>query len=159
MHAMWPNREPMIAQLERGLVTLVDALNDLPPATLEQPSSNPGWTTRDTLVHLVASEASMLEVAENIASGRPNGDPATHDQAAVNQAAIQRRAHLTLSDLVEELKANRQRAIRFARESTEAALTRPGLTPAGRQRSAGDMLERIVAHQEAHLAEVLQAHP
>lgn len=157
MHPMWANREPLITQLQQGLAKLEEALNGLADADLQRPSSNPGWTARDTLVHLVASEATMLEVAENIAAGTSSADPAKHDQAAVNQAAMDQRSGLTLAELIAELKANRQRAIGFAQDTPEDAFTRTGVTPAGRQRTAAEMLERVVAHQEGHLAEVLGA--
>jgi hypothetical protein len=151
------DRNEVARQLEDELKELEAALRELDEAALARQSSNELWTARDTLVHLIASEETMLANAEAIADGRPAGDPATFDQAAHNQAGIDRRAGKSTAELLQELRWNRARTLAFLRERSEADLERLGRTPAGRERRAGELVGRIAAHQLEHLEQVRAA--
>jgi uncharacterized protein (TIGR03083 family) len=151
------DREGIAQRLTDELAALESAISQLDDSVLEHQSSNELWTARDTLMHLIASEATMLDSAVAIADGRPTGDPATYDGAAQNEAGIEQLSGKSVAELLAELRSNRAQTLAFLRERSDDDLNRLGRTPAGRERAAGELVERIAGHQLEHLEQVKAA--
>jgi hypothetical protein len=94
-----------------------------------RPAPDGGWSAREILAHMVASERGLLALAKRIAAGDAHSLPPGYDLNAANRAAVQKRESRPVSELLAEWAENQAAWRAYMETLTPEALDREGAHP------------------------------
>lgn len=138
----------------RRLVTMVDAL---PVELWTTPSRAPGWSRRDVLAHLAASDRRYHDVLIAVLNGSPlrewSPDPSwpSPELDRSNELGRERYRDYSAAELAAELQAGAEKTVKFLEGMTEEqVLMRMGFAVNGLA-----LLEAWTAHDHLHADDVI----
>lgn len=138
----------------RRLYTLGERL---PPALWDTPSAAPGWSRRDQLAHLAASERRYQDAliaalnANPLAEWQPHPDRPSAALDLINQEAMATLAGENAAALVQRLRDGAEKTLRLlAALDEEHTLMRMGFRP-----NALSLLEAWADHDNNHADEII----
>lgn len=114
------------------------------------------WDARETLSHLIQSEASLRTLFQRVAAGG-EGAPVDFDIDRFNREHTGRLAELSRDALLQRYTQEREATAIFAGSLTTAQLTLRGRHPAMGDSSIEDMLKMIYLHNSMHLRDIKKA--
>ena len=90
--------EQVGARASEAMVFLVDAVEQIPSESWDQPSNLEGWSIRDLVVHTIGSEAKIVTLVEG---GELGQEPSERQQpvAQLRELAVRLKSALADADL------------------------------------------------------------
>jgi uncharacterized damage-inducible protein DinB len=114
-----------------------------------------GWSTRETLAHLVDAERAHRRFVQAVLAGQP-----VHlegfDLDRWNEEHVARRAHQSVAEILEALYAERQATLDLLSAIPDDAWERQGDHPALGEVSVYQVIRIIGVHERMHLQEIRQ---
>ncbi len=150
-----PRVETLVARLEKGGQRTQEILGGLTPQEWElvvYDDPDP-WTIRDILAHFVSSEEYLRAMAQDVASGG-KGASEMLDLNAVNAAEQERLEERPATELLADLKAERDRTLAWVRSLDDEALDLEGKHPALGYANVEGFINAIYGHHILHMREV-----
>ncbi len=150
-----PRIESLLSKLEKGRLKTRQTLASLVPdqwarTVYQEPSA---WEVRDLVAHFVSSEARLLELAQDVASGG-EGAPAGFDYDAFNAEEQQRLQNKSPEELLEALDQARRATLEWVRTLEDTRLDLVGRHPALGEVTLETMLTAIYGHQLLHMRDL-----
>ena len=134
---------------------LVSALDGFSRAELDRPSSNEGWSAKDTLAHLATIEDRQRQQVRAALDGTP-WTP-TDDINTYNERKVAERRNWPLDQVLEELEHEHHATLSLLDQIEEADLDRPFNHPRRGPMTIHQMFGHMPEHTQMHTAEVLAA--
>ncbi len=147
---------PILYKLTRSRAGLLAVLERLNEQLLDVPADD-GWTIRQTLTHLVASEDDHRRVIEVFIRGDHHLLPQDFEINAHNAARLNETGHLALDDLRGALVEQRERTIALFTSLSEEQLAITGPHPALGDISAEGIFKVIALHEKMHTRAIAAA--
>ncbi|MBI5295676.1 MAG: ClbS/DfsB family four-helix bundle protein [Chloroflexi bacterium] len=151
-----------LLEIDQAWQALLSYLAGLSEAQMTALRDNSGWTVKDHLTHIVAWEQSILfhfqGKPRHQAVGLDEAFFASRDFDAQNEAIRSQREHLSLDEVLAQLRQTHAELMAFVRPLTDADLARPYRdyppeTPASDRRSVMDLVRGDTSeHFTEHLA-------
>jgi hypothetical protein len=114
-----------------------------------------GWSTRETLAHLVDAERAHRRFVQAVLAGQP-----VHlegfDLDRWNEEHVARRAHQSVAEILEALHVERQATLDLLPTIPDDAWERQGDHPALGEVSLVQVIRIIGVHERQHLQEIRQ---
>lgn len=114
------------------------------------------WDARETLSHLIQSEASLRALFKQVVAGG-EGAPVDFDIDRFNQEHTGRLAKLSRDELLQRYADERKATVEFASGLAGAQLEMRGRHPAMGDSSIEDMLKMIYLHNSMHMRDIRKA--
>ena len=150
-----PRVETLVARLEKGGQRTQEILGGLTPQEWElvvYDDPDP-WTIRDILAHFVSSEEYLRAMAQDVVDGG-KGASEMLDLNAVNAAEQERLEERPATELLADLKAERDRTLAWVRSLDDEALDLEGKHPALGYANVEGFINAIYGHHILHMREV-----
>lgn len=105
------DRGQLQAELTADREALLAVVSGVDEHALARPTRNPGWTVRDVLAHVLASDTDLISLVE--AAGRSSSHPVPHPSLEQHQKEMARWTDATPQMFVQQLRerSNRWRAL------------------------------------------------
>jgi hypothetical protein len=114
------------------------------------------WNARETLAHLIQSEASLRKLFQQVVAGG-EGAPIDFDIERFNREHTGRLENLSRDELLQRYADERRATVDFANGLTSEQLTLRGRHPAMGDSSVEDMLKMIYLHNSMHVRDIKKA--
>jgi hypothetical protein len=153
-----PRVSALIAKLEKGQAKtqeILSGLSDDQWARVVYPDPY-AWTARDLLAHFLSSEAELLRLVQDVASGGL-GAPEGYDYNAFNADEHRRLAAEAPGKLLLSLAEARGKTIDWARSLREDDLDRIGRHPALGEVTLEILITAIYGHVLLHMRDAQRA--
>jgi len=125
----------------------------LQEADWQRPTPNEGWTIKDVLAHLTASEPGLVVMARRILNDEESA-VAGFDVHRYNQRQVEKRRERSGAELLDDLAAARQETLALLAELSEAQLDKPGRRTTGEETTLEGVFRQISGHTETHTADI-----
>ncbi len=155
MHSTSPTRTELIRSVQEARGELVALARSLSPAELEV-QVHPGWTVKDVLAHVAASEARLVDRAVKIANGQATTDPSYNPQKST-QVEVEKRRGQSVDDFLGELTSSRADLVRTLDTLKDDQLSLQGCLASGTPIDVIGIFRRIADHERGHCAEIRAA--
>jgi hypothetical protein len=136
----------------QALLALIEGLDE---AASNWWSPEGGWSTRETLAHLVDAERAHRRFVEAVLAGQP-----VHlegfDLDRWNEEHVVRRAHQPVAEILAALHAERQATLDLLPTIPDDAWERRAIHPALGEVSVYQVIRIIGVHERQHLQEIRQ---
>jgi hypothetical protein len=148
----------LIKKLERGIHKTLDFFNALETEQWELPiyDTPDSWLYRDLVAHFAYSEESMLEMAQDIASGG-GGFSKDFDLDSFNAKMISELRQIERKELLTTLEEVRDTTIDWVQGLNVELLDHMGWHPIIGDISVEGLINLIYAHQLIHMREITTA--
>lgn len=113
-----------------------------------------GWTIRQTLTHLIASEGDHCRVAALVARDEGHRLPPPFDLDQYNARRLAESGHLSHADLLAALDAQRQRTLDLFNSLSEEQLAKVGRHPVLGEIAVGDVFRVLAMHEQMHTRDI-----
>lgn len=144
---------PTLAKLAASRARLLNVIAGLSETALDfQPAD--GWSIRQNLTHLVASEEDHCQVIEVIAQGQIDRLPASLDRDTHNAQRLDEVGPLTLAELLDALNAQRQRTEALFAQMDDTQLEATGPHPVLGDISVSGIFRILAIHEQMHTREI-----
>jgi uncharacterized damage-inducible protein DinB len=121
---------------------------------MEQAQVEGAWTIKDLLGHITAWEAIFLDPLESYAAGGEFRAFIVPDHDAWNAEQIARRRNWSLTDVLDEMAAVRDRLVAAALRLTPEQGARHHVQPWGPEETSVEALDGLAWHEEEHLKSI-----
>ncbi len=154
------NRAEIIAALETDAAAVADAVSGLPDRRWNAGVYEHGWTARQLLAHLAAIEwtyPKLIDRAREASSASTSGGEGGggFDMDAYNLRQVEKRADVSVADLLDEFSSNRAATIAALRDADDDLLARPARSAGGVQGTLLQVFASVaVDHVRQHLADL-----
>lgn len=145
----------LIQKLERGLIKSKEIFDALTPEQWGMPifDEPDSWTMRDLVAHFIATEAVLLQIAQDIAAGG-EGTPEGMQLDTWNREQVDRMAGVDLAQLLSRMDASRQKTIDWLQGVDDTILNLEGRHPTLGTTNVEMVVFSIYAHQLLHMREI-----
>ncbi len=150
------DREAIVRTIEEAREAILELTGSLTPAQLGRETPCEGWSVKDLLAHMVASEASLVASSRRALAGDP-ARPAGHNVDRSNADQVESRRTTPLAELEREMRRNRHATLALLAGLTDAQLEMPLEGPGGVMRNVAWRLQRIGEHEREHLGHLRAA--
>jgi len=113
------------------------------------------WTARQVLAHIASAEHSLYRLIENIAAGGA-GSPVDFDIDVYNERKVLELGEISLPELIEKFRQNRQKTAAFVAGLKPEDLQRQGRHPFLGIASLAEIIKIIYRHNQIHQREIRQ---
>ncbi len=137
----------------RELLAAVEALESDAAAS---PTANPGWAVRDVLAHLAGAELGHQQVIRALLAGAAP-DTSGFDLDAFNAADVAVRRDTSLSQLLDELAANRSATLALLDSVGLDDWDRAGYHPGGFDTTVEGTFRIVAIHEKRHVKDIRAA--
>ena len=166
---MTASKSELLDKLRTSRDEIVTKLRDLPADSFEQGRYESGWNGRQILAHIASIEWSyprLIDVAREAQAGstpqapaekpaEPAHRPARGGIDDYNARQIEKRAHMSVSDLIDEFEANRATTIAAFEQADESLLSQPIKSAGGVTGPLADVVSMIaIAHVDQHARDI-----
>lgn len=110
-----------------------------------------GWTVKDVIIHVCASEPGLTSMARIISQGKGTAVPG-FDLNRYNQRQIEKRRERSIHDLLDELAAARQQTLALLETFSDADLDRRGQQTGGEEKNVEETFYQLARHDRQHTA-------
>ena len=142
-----------LAECREALLTAIDTLT---ADEWDRPTSNPGWSAREILVHVTQAEPGLLGRMRRILDGTSQLPPG-FDLNVWNTRQVAKQRNAEVSLLVTSLNESRQNVLRFLDELTEDQLDIRGWHGSGKEMTLAEVFAISARHESTHARDILTA--
>ncbi|MBI4302352.1 MAG: DinB family protein [Chloroflexi bacterium] len=135
---------------------LIQLIQNFNQEDWQKPTENPGWSTKDLLAHLTASEPSILGAIQRTLRGEPARAP-NFDLNRWNASHVERRREYSVKELLEELNTGREATWRLLDTISDEELMREVPASGAIRSTLWSRFRRIADHEAEHLAQLRRA--
>jgi hypothetical protein len=147
-------RHPILSKLDVSRAKLLASIDGLADTALDARPADGGWSIRQNLTHLAASEADHCRVIEVIAAGQPDRLPEAIDRDAHNAARLDELGSLRLAQILEALADQRARTEALFAQLTPEQLEIVGLHPVLGEMAVSAIFRMLAIHEQMHIREI-----
>jgi hypothetical protein len=115
------------------------------------------WPPRDILAHLLSAEQGLRGRITRILDAADTAPPAGFDLATWNDRQIRKLRNRTVSEILEEMEAERQTTLQSLAETASSDLDLPGHRASGASTTVAGLFELIADHENQHAGEIAAA--
>lgn len=152
-------RDDVIAALKNIREEIVTVAEGAPEGAWSAQTYEDGWTARDVLSHM-ASTTSVASVVLSMARAGGNAGMEGFDIDAHNRQQVEMRADKSVSEVLDEIRANIQRDVQAVEGAPDDLLSQHFATPWGVEGSVAHViLEALNGHLGGHIADLRGALP
>lgn len=165
---MTASKQELLDNLRTSRDEILSKLRALPPESFEQGRYESGWNGRQILAHVasiewtyprlidVAREAQSPKAAETPKdSTEPASRPARGGIDDYNARQVEKRAQLSVPELIDEFEKNRTTTIAAFEQADESLLSQPIRSAGGVTGPLSDVLSMIaIAHIDQHVRDI-----
>lgn len=152
-----PNLELLLKRLVETGQTTHDYFASLDEAALVRVIfTNPDWTARDMLAHLITTERAIRPLILGIVSGEP-GAPPGYDIDAANARLLETMRGLSSAELLTAWAAERTATVTAFAQLVPADLENRGRHPFLGETTVDDMIQLMYRHEMLHTRDVRRA--
>lgn len=146
----------LVKRLEDNRDEFLETATQLTDGVADLSLGEDGWTMWGAIAHLTAAEWQLRRMAEIIAEN-PEFEFEPFDRDDLNARSVTRYEGQSISEILEQWQANRQRTIEFAGNLGPEQLENTIVHPNYGEISPQDPIERTLQHTTIHLAEIKTA--
>jgi len=166
---MTASKAELLDKLRSSGDEVVTKLRGLPPENFEQGRYESGWNGRQILAHIASIEWSyprLIDVAREAQSPKPAeetkqaaADPPTRPARGgiddYNARQVEKRAHMSVDELIGEFERNRATTIAAFEQADESLLSQPIRSAGGVTGPLADVVSMIaIAHVDQHARDI-----
>ena len=163
------SKQELLDKLRTSGDRIVSKLRALPPDSFEQGRYESGWNGRQILAHIasiewsyprlvdLAREAQSPKPAETLkeTSVEPASRPARGGIDDYNARQVEKRAHMSVPELIDEFAKNRATTIVAFEQADESLLSQPIRSAGGISGPLADVVSMIaIAHVDQHARDI-----
>ena len=134
----------------QAVLSLVEAIDEVTATELR---ANEGWSGKDLLAHLAASELGHCHVIRQLLADRPTL-VADFDLDTFNNAEVAKRRQHSWEDITAEYQANRAATLALLDTITDADWEKAGPHPGGFDTTVAGVFRVIAIHEKRHLRDL-----
>jgi len=147
-------RHPILTKLDASRAKLLASIAGLDEAALDARPADDGWSIRQNLTHIAASEADHCRVIAVIAGGDLDRLPAAVDRDAHNAARLAELGPLTLPQILDALADQRARTEALFARLTAEQLEIVGPHPVLGEMAISAIFRMLAIHEQMHIREI-----
>ncbi len=165
---MTASKTELLERLRTSRDEIVTKLRALPPESFEQGRYESGWNGRQILAHIASIEWSyprLIDVAREAQSPKPaeakeaSTEPATRPARGgindYNERQVEKRAQMSVEELIAEFEANRATTIAAFEQADESLLSQPIKSAGGVTGPLADVVSMIaIMHVDQHARDI-----
>jgi hypothetical protein len=165
---MTASKAELLERLRSSGDEIVSRLRAIPHAAFEEGRYESGWNGRQILAHIAAIEWSyprLIDVAREAQAPRPKeeGDrpaepahrPARGGINDYNERQVEKRAHMSVEELIAEFEQNRATTIAAFEAADESLLSQPIKSAGGITGALSDVVSTIaIVHVDQHARDI-----
>ncbi|HLC28391.1 MAG TPA: DinB family protein [Dehalococcoidia bacterium] len=166
---MAASKSELLDKLRTSRNEIVSKLRAIPPDAFEQGRYESGWNGRQILAHIASMEWSyprLIDVAREAQSPRPaeaskeaSTEPASRPARGgindYNERQVEKRAHMSVDELIGEFETNRAATIAAFEQADESLLDTPIRSAGGVTGPLADVVSMIaIAHVDQHARDI-----
>ena len=164
-----PSKAELLAALRSSRDEVLALVRGLPPERLEEGRYESGWNGRQILAHIASIEWSyprLVDVAREAQSPKPaetpketSAEPASRPARGgiddYNARQVEKRAHMSVPELIDEFAKNRATTIVAFEQADESLLSQPIRSAGGISGPLADVVSMIaIAHVDQHARDI-----
>ena len=166
---MTASKAELLDKLRTSGEEIVTKLRALPPESFEQGRYESGWNGRQILAHIASIEWSyprLIDVAREAQSPKPaespkeaSAEPATRPARGgindYNERQVEKRAQMSVAELIAEFEANRATTIAAFEQADDSLLAQPIRSAGGITGPLADVVSMIaIMHVDQHARDI-----
>ena len=166
---MTASKAELLDKLRTSGNEIVTRLRAIPPESFEQGRYESGWNGRQILAHIASIEWSyprLIDVAREAQSPKPaqspkeaSAEPATRPARGgindYNERQVEKRAQMSVAELIEEFEANRATTIAAFEQADDSLLSQPIKSAGGITGPLADVVSMIaIMHVDQHARDI-----
>ncbi len=148
--------QPIAGALATSHQQLLRAIDGLSEQELRVPFPGRDWSIHDTLAHLAANEALMLELAKDIVRGTRTDLPDDFDNDRFNAESVAARRDTPTSEIRQEIDRNQQGLFEFLSQVEPAQLEQRGIHPLLGELTLREFLPVMYSHRVTHTRDIVE---
>jgi DinB superfamily len=163
------SKQELLDKLRTSGDDIVSKLRAMPTEAFEQGRYESGWNGRQILAHIASIEWTyprLIEIAREAQSPKPaeapkeaSSEPATRPAPGgindYNERQVEKRAQLSVSELIDEFERNRATTIAAFEQADESLLAQPIRSAGGVTGPLADVVSMIaIAHVDQHARDI-----
>ena len=148
--------EPIAGALATSYQQLLRAIEGLSEQELRVPFPGRDWSSHDTLAHLAANEALMIDLAEDIVRGARSNLPADFDNDRFNAESVAARRDKPTAEIRQEIDRNQQELFELLSRAEPAQLERRGTHPLQGELTLREFLPVMYSHRVTHTRDIVE---
>ncbi|MCO6451093.1 MAG: DinB family protein [Caldilineales bacterium] len=143
---------------QRLLQSQEDVLATVSGLDAEQSSllANEGWSVREMLAHLASAELGHCQVVQRLLQGKDT-KAEDFDLDTFNNAEVNARQDRSVTEILEEYRANRSATLELLDTIDESDWEKSGYHPGGFDTTIEGVFRVISIHEKRHLREIKSA--
>jgi DinB superfamily len=163
------SKQELLNKLRISGDDIVSKLRAMPAESFEQGRYESGWNGRQILAHIASIEWSyprLIDVAREAQSPKPteapkeaSGEPASRPARGgindYNERQVEKRAQMSVAELIDEFERNRATTIAAFEQADESLLSQPIRSAGGVTGPLADVVSMIaIAHVDQHARDI-----
>jgi DinB superfamily len=163
------SKQELLDKLRTSGDDIVSKLRAMPTESFEQGRYESGWNGRQILAHIASIEWSyprLIDVAREAQSPKPAeapkeaaGEPASRPARGgindYNERQVEKRAQMSVAELIDEFERNRATTIAAFEHADESLLSQPIRSAGGVTGPLADVVSMIaIAHVDQHARDI-----
>lgn len=169
---MIASKTELLDKLRASRDDIVSKLRAMPPESFEPGRYESGWNGRQILAHIAFIEWTyprLVDIAREAQSPKPveapqeaGTEPATRPVRGgindYNERQVEKRAHMSVAELIDEFEQNRATTIAAFEQADESLLSQPIKSAGGITGPLADVVSLIaIAHVDQHARDIAGA--
>ena len=155
-HKIINDLQPIAGALATSHQQLLRAMDGLSEQELRVPFPGRDWSVHDTLAHLAANEALMMELAQDIVRGTRTNLPDDFDNDRFNAESVAARQDKPTQEIRQEIDRNQQRLFEFLSQVEPAQLEQRGSHPLQGELTLREFLPVMYSHRVMHTRDIVE---
>ena len=166
---MTASKAELLDKLRTSGNEIITKLRAIPPESFEQGRYESGWNGRQILAHIASIEWSyprLIDVAREAQSPKPaeapkeaSAEPATRPARGgindYNERQVEKRAQMSVAELIAEFEANRATTIAAFEQADDSLLAQPIKSAGGITGPLADVVSMIaIMHVDQHARDI-----
>ena len=153
---MMDRKQELLDELVRARSEVLAEVSALRPQQWDQPTSNEGWSAKDTLAHLASIESRLRSMWQHALDGREWGADEP-DLNAYNARCVEERRAWSAKEVIAELSRTGEETQTFVERLRPEDLGRQWKHPTRGEVSLESLIRIIPRHLRAHAEEIKAA--
>jgi hypothetical protein len=154
---MLPELVPHMRELEANRETFTAFLRGLNEIQVDTPGASEEYSPRQTVVHLIGAETSMLRMAKNWIAQQDNRLRPDFDLNFFNRRQQEKRAAQSLDELLRDWHMAQRELIALMETVTPDDLDKHGDHPTAKDTTLRNLFLIITTHEANHIRDVMTA--
>ena len=147
-------KETLLSELAESREALLTAIDTLAPEEWDCPTSNPGWTAREILVHVTQAGTGLLARMRRFLDGT-SALPPGFDLNVWNTRQVAKQRNAEVPTLVASLGESRKETLILLDQLTDEQLDLRGWHASGKEMCLMELFEIVAWHECTHARDML----